>query len=967
MPSSSDSAAVPVRARIIVIIASMLALPALIPAPLLSATTISGFTEGAAPLEVTLQAPMFEALVHIPVPNPSIPLSGALDVTTVPGAAPVRPRIDLGGDGSTDWEFNATYGPFGNQSLFADGMPNLTLQVSGISDVLAKTNLPKGARAAWASLNMTCHPKAPQMAQNGVRNNIIPPASTLFGNITGIPRNATGINASVRIDGGKKTVMDQRQEDASDMRIIGNMTARQSLAQTFSTPVDAELIEVQYFINNVTDTPGTLSAEIRAVDANGTPNDTRLSTTMTAPQNSVYAGTWNFASFNGLALRAGQSYAFVVYARNAMTNRDSYYGFGCNLTDGYKGGALWAYPDSLNASGRPQEILGADMAFRAVTRVAASPSEMGLVKVNGAPLSLPDADGAYWTNFSDPVYDNGNWPVAIDNPNIFNLTHLNWSATTWYERHIENITLDTGNDGTVEAWEEGQLEGTYTMVLPPAAVDAALENAQGSEPDRYGVSVGAVDIAIFATGYGWFEADSLSIGYELSLPLPDFKSLVAGYMAGKPEGVADFPVLINASSAGSLALSSLAAVVDTPPSLISSVPSLSLPEDGSDMRLLDLREHIRDDFDPVLMYAVLSNSNSSFVLFGFNGTFLTARTTVANWSGTTDVVLEATDSRGQKARTNEFTVWVDQVNDPPVIVSAPPARAELGRNFTYQVRAVDAENGTLSFGLDVSPSGMAVDPSGLVTWVPARDQLNRSFEVAINVSDGKAWSVQRFNMTVGSNNRRPVLQPPVPVNETAWTGKPYFCQFRALDLDSDGLSFSLDAGPQGMAINASSGLIDWPGPTAGDFNVTVNVTDGIDFDRFGYMLRSRANSPPVFSSKPVKKAVVGENYVYDLKASDFENGSLSFSLVQKPEGMVLQPGGQLTWTPAVAQKGKQHVVVAVSDGVDTTTQPFDIAVTEPPAVDGGGDRTVMLVVAAGAAAAAIAVAAGWMLGRKKPR
>jgi len=676
MQSSSGHAAKTLRARIIVV-AAMLALPASIPGPLLSATTINDFNEGTSPLDVALQAPGFNATVHIPVPNPSIPLACILNVTTVPGAAPLHPRIDIGADGSTDWDFNASYGPFGNQSFFADGMPNLTLQVAGLSDVLSKTTLPTGAEAVWASMNVTCHPKAPQSAQNSLRNNIIPPQSILYENITGIPRNATGINASVRIEGGKKTVMDQRQEEASDMRIIGNMTTRQSLAQTFSTPVDAELLEVQYYIGNITDTPGTLSAEIRTTDANGIPTDTRISTTMTAPQNSVYAGTWNVASFNGLAIQAGQTYAFVVYARGAMSGRDSFYGFGCNLSDAYKGGALWVYPGSANASGQPQEVLGADMAFRAVMRINATYLEMMYLRVNGAPPSYSAAEGAYWCNFTDPVYDNGSWPIAIANPYDFNLTHLDWSAITWYSRHIENITFDVGNDGTVEALEEGSLDGTRTIILPPGAVNAAFENASSSEPDKYGMSAGTVEISIFARGYGWLEAGQLRIGYDLSLRVPDFRSAIAGFLADRPDGTVDFPVALNASSEGRLRLSSLAAMVDTPPSLISPVPSLSLPEDGSDMRLLDLREHIRDDIDPVLVYAVISNSNSSTVLFGFNGTFLTARTLVANWSGITDVVLEATDSRGQKARTNVFPVWVDPVNDAPVIVSVPPGRAEL--------------------------------------------------------------------------------------------------------------------------------------------------------------------------------------------------------------------------------------------------------------------------------------------------
>jgi len=369
----------------------------------------------------------------------------------------------------------------------------------------------------------------------------------------------------------------------------------------------------------------------------------------------------------------------------------------------------------------------------------------------------------------------------------------------------------------------------------------------------------------------------------------------------------------------------------------------------------------------VLVYAILTNSNSTKVFLGFNGTFLTARTMAANWSGSTQVVLEATDSRGQKALTNEFTITVEPQDDAPVIVSVPPAQAELGRNFTYRPTVVDAENDTLSFKLDTMPDGMTVDASGTLAWVPVRAQLNLSFGVALNVSDGQLWTVQRFQIAVVSSNHRPVLQAPVPLNESAWTGKAYFCQFRAQDLDAgDRLTFSLSAGPQGMAIDASSGLIGWASPVNGDYVIGVDVTDGIDTDHFQYALHARTNGLPVFISKPVKKATVGQIYIYQPVASDADNGSyLSFSLVQRPEGMTLQPGGQLIWTPSAAQKGKAHVEVAVTDGIDVATQSFDIQVSAAEATTGGDNGLLWLLIGAGIACAAVAVAAGWLLGRRK--
>jgi hypothetical protein len=945
----------------------LLALMVPMAGPILCATSVDHFAGGMSQVDIVLSAPGFNATTHIPVPYPSTPVGGALNVSTIPGAGPLGPRIDIGGDGSTEWEFNASYGPFGQQVLFADGMPNLTLPVAGPSDVDSKTTLPKDAEVISASMNMTCTPNDPQMAEGSKRNNIVGAFGALYENITGVPKNATGVNASVRIDGGKKTIVDQEQNDYSSMQVVGNMSTRQSLAQTFSPSVDGDLVEVQFYITNITDTPGTLSVEIRLADANGTPTSTRISTTMTAPQNSVYPGNWSVASFTDLQLMADMKYALVVYARSAMSGRDSYYGFGCNISDRYPRGALWAYPGSANASGPPSEIAGADMAFRALLKTNATTVEMGRLTVKGQPVVGPDSSGGYWCNFSDPVYTNGSWPLAIANPNDFDMLYLNWTARTWYRRNIENVTFDVGNDGTFEAAFEGILAGTTTVHLPPGALNAALQAASGTEPDDHGISAATVEIAILARGYGKLEADALAIGYNLTVRLPNMKTAIVKYLAGRPEGTVDMPVSVNALSAGRLRLSSLSVVVDTPPELLAPVPALAIPEDGADMRLLDLGTHIHDDFDRVLAYTLISNSNFSRVFLGFNGTFLTARTQLANWSGTTDVVIEATDSRGQKARTNTFTISVDPVNDAPLIVSFPPNRAELARNFTYQVRAIDAENGTLTFGLDTMPPGMTINETGMITWVPGRASLDVINDVAVNVSDGELSAVQRFQLGVVINNRRPALRAPVPLNETAWTGKPYFCQFRAQDLDtSDRLNFSLDIGPPGMSIEPSTGLVTWASPASGNHTISVNVTDGIDFDVLNYTLRAMTNSPPKFTSTPLKKATVGQRYLYQLGASDADAGAyLTYNLVSRPEGMTVEPGGQLIWTPSASQKGKKHVDISVSDGLDPVTQSFDIQVSGSVETIGSESDPVMLLVAAGITFAAAAAVAGWLIGKRK--
>lgn len=75
------------------------------------------------------------------------------------------------------------------------------------------------------------------------------------------------------------------------------------------------------------------------------------------------------------------------------------------------------------------------------------------------------------------------------------------------------------------------------------------------------------------------------------------------------------------------------------------------------------------------------------------------------------------------------------VNLPPGIVHDPKHIFD-GKTFTYQIRATDPDNDTLSFHLRSGPSGMTVDPStGVVRW-PVPPDFKGTFKYAFTVKDG---------------------------------------------------------------------------------------------------------------------------------------------------------------------------------------------------------------------------------------
>lgn len=78
-------------------------------------------------------------------------------------------------------------------------------------------------------------------------------------------------------------------------------------------------------------------------------------------------------------------------------------------------------------------------------------------------------------------------------------------------------------------------------------------------------------------------------------------------------------------------------------------------------------------------------------------------------------------------------------------------------------------------------------------------------------------------------------------------------------------------------------------------------------------------------------AVAGRQYTYDVDATDPDEGdALTYALIEKPQGMSLDPAsGSIQWVPTEAQMGTHNVVVEVVDNSATPAsgrQSFDVTV-----------------------------------------
>lgn len=321
---------------------------------------------------------------------------------------------------------------------------------------------------------------------------------------------------------------------------------------------------------------------------------------------------------------------------------------------------------------------------------------------------------------------------------------------------------------------------------------------------------------------------------------------------------------------------------------------------------------------------------------------------------TVDVSLEASDGRGGTT-TQDYKITVQGVNDPPKIVSTAPTRALAGKAFTYTPKAVDPDtNDTQTWVLINAPTGMQIDSkTGQVTWLVPSSMAGQSTSVSIQVSDGSgANDTQAFTLQITKQNSPPAIVSKAPT--LAYEGATFRYQALASDPDTgDTLAWSRVAGPTGLKIDATTGLVEWKVPvglSTKSIDVTIRVSDqvGAFVDQKFTLKLTRNNNAPTIVSKAPLSAYVGRLFEYSPVATDPDPGDrLSWVLKKGPTGLTFDKGtGKLSWTPPQSLKGKTvDIEIEVLDsGSLSDSQSFTLKVGQYCEVDSDCSSTELCLL-----------------------
>jgi fibro-slime domain-containing protein/RHS repeat-associated protein len=315
----------------------------------------------------------------------------------------------------------------------------------------------------------------------------------------------------------------------------------------------------------------------------------------------------------------------------------------------------------------------------------------------------------------------------------------------------------------------------------------------------------------------------------------------------------------------------------------------------------------------------------------------------ARSAGVFNFTIDVTDGRGgrdtQPVTINVSTIGSSPTNRAPVITTTAPTEAIAGRPLSYDVDATDQDGDRLDYYIANLPPDitMSIDrESGVLTWnvpeLPAG--LNsRLVEGQVKVYDRRGGiATQPLSITirrpVSNTNNIPVFTTS-PVRAVAEETE-YVYRFNATDQDRDPLDYTLVAAPAGMTMDEATKRLVWTPDRAqiGRHNVLLRVEDGRGgFNEQAFQVNVfSTNLPPEITSIPQGPLAIGQQWTYNLEATDPNGDLLTWELVQGPTSppavierrstdaaSPLYNQYRLRWTPP-ATTGTNNFVLRVRDG-----------------------------------------------------
>ncbi|MDP8211617.1 MAG: tandem-95 repeat protein, partial [Candidatus Stygibacter australis] len=467
-----------------------------------------------------------------------------------------------------------------------------------------------------------------------------------------------------------------------------------------------------------------------------------------------------------------------------------------------------------------------------------------------------DVDGdilQYSTNFDEDALE-----VEIDYPNFFFGPLQDWSGTTTivvtaqdvYTRYTVSDTFDVIVEPVNDApYIVSYLDDiTQTEDFLPFTVDFT-DNFEDIDNDilYYSIDFNSDTVLVILNG------TTLEISSVLNWNGVTAISVTASDIEGRLAVTDEFNLSVNP--------------VNDYPVLDVPLPDLYLQEDF-EAQYIYLNEHFSDP-DNILTYYVYANASEINAYINMD---ILELNSVNNWYGTATIEVIANDLQNRAVISDTFNVFIEPVNDAPVIISfiddvtidedAVTDPVNLNNNF------FDVDGDLLVYSAQVSdPGGVIIIEDNFMT-ISAIENWNGFFDAYITADDqmGRATVTDTFHVVVMPINDPPFIVTPFPDLEFIEDFEPYSYDLSLNydDIECDILYYNATYNTEHIALMLTGSIMqissieNWTGTTQVELFISDQICRAVITDTFLITVNG-VNDPP-YVSNPIPNQYRDEDF-----------------------------------------------------------------------------------------------------------
>ena len=323
------------------------------------------------------------------------------------------------------------------------------------------------------------------------------------------------------------------------------------------------------------------------------------------------------------------------------------------------------------------------------------------------------------------------------------------------------------------------------------------------------------------------------------------------------------------------------------------------------------------------------------------------------------IVIEATDEANNVTESS-FVVTVEAENDRPLLDYIGDKVAIVGETLEFTIDVDDLDEDDLTFSTVGLPARATLTPSNIYgkaifSWLPTVDDIG-NYPLTIKVEDSGNGDSQQilsseetFNIIVRTENNAPtfnqdegggmndegvvdiesivsiddILTNTNPItlfenNITFTESDTLFFNLSANDIDGDSLTYTATNLPPNSQLNSVTGEFSFT-PNyfqSGIYNdVIFTVSDGNKSDTVTInIIVENKNRSPILTLLPLQATREDRELIFDIKATDIDNDSITYNAINLPDGARLNPvTGKFQWQPNYNQAGNYTIEVTATD------------------------------------------------------